>query len=185
MFLLISTIWGRTLDILGRPHLQNIVCQRTCLPKHVCSPQPVFAILAERAVAGIQEAEIRNIHTELPLREIFFFLCLALVYLPAQITQISWNLRLDLFYRTVFINGIPKSLCWEQNAGHTVLSGGRVFLTIYTLWTVFDNFSFTVFTSAVIYYCGFCKSADTLRTCQHVPITCICDMSSTCVATCL
>lgn len=51
------------------------------------------------------------------------------------------------------------------------------------LWAAFDNFSFTVFTSAVIYYCVLCLSAETSpRTCQHVPISCICDMSSTCVA---
>lgn len=62
-----------------------ILCARALvLPKHVCSPQPVFAILVERAVAGIQEAELRNIHTELLLGELFsFLLSLALVQLPA------------------------------------------------------------------------------------------------------
>lgn len=56
------------------------LCQSTCLPKRVCSPQPVFAILVERAVAGIQGAELRNIHTELLLGELFsFLLSLALV----------------------------------------------------------------------------------------------------------
>lgn len=60
-------IWGRILDILDRPHLHNVVCQSICLPKRVCSPKPVFAILVERAVAGIQEAELRNIHTKLLL----------------------------------------------------------------------------------------------------------------------
>jgi len=77
VFLLISVVWRRTLDILSRPHLHNIVCQSICLPKRVCSPQPVFASLVERAVAGIQEAELRNIHTELLLREFFFILYLS------------------------------------------------------------------------------------------------------------
>lgn len=36
-----------------------------------------------------------------------------------------------------------------------------VFLATYTLWAVLDNFSFTMFNSALIYYCVVCMSAET------------------------
>lgn len=53
--------------------------------------------------------------------------------------------RLDLFCRTVFINGIPKSVKSKMH----VIQYCQLGVFFGNLWAAFDNFSFTVFTSAV------------------------------------